>query len=330
MSRNAAGGSEDEAVVPACEAGVTTAEELSYRLHQQEVLAQFGLFVAPGRHSLDDILAEAVRIGAEGLEVRFCKVLELLTGAEAPRLLVRAGVGWAAGVVGHATLGADLASPAGFALRTGRPVISNHLAQESRFRTPKLLAEHGVTRAINVLIPAGGEPFGVLEADCSRAGRHFSERDVAFLQTLAAMVGSAIDGHAAQRRMAESENRFRATFEQAAVGIAHVGLDGRWLRVNARLCEIAGYTDEELRRTDFQAITHPADLATDLDLLRRLLAGEIDTCAIEKRYVRKSGEPVWVNLTVSLVRDEQGRRCTSSRWSRISTGASGPRRHCRR
>lgn len=79
----------------------------------------------------------------------------------------------------------------------------------------------------------------------------------------------------ADERLQESEKRFRATFEQAAVGMAHVGLDGRWLRVNQRLTEKVGYTREELLTKTFQEITYPDDLEADLDHMRQLLAGEI-------------------------------------------------------
>ncbi len=100
-----------------------------------------------------------------------------------------------------------------------------------------------------------------------------------------------------------SEARFRATFEQAAVGIAHVELDGRWLAVNERLCAITGYPHEELLRLTFQDITYPDDLDADLDRVRALLAGEIETYQMEKRYRRRDGTLVWVLLTVSLVRN---------------------------
>jgi two-component system sensor histidine kinase UhpB len=106
--------------------------------------------------------------------------------------------------------------------------------------------------------------------------------------------------------LAESEERFRGTFEQAAVGIAHVGVDGRFLRLNRKFCEIAGYTEEDLLARTFQDITHPDDLDDDLDQLTELLAGRIETYTLEKRYIRKDGDPVWINLTVSLFRGEEG------------------------
>ena len=100
----------------------------------------------------------------------------------------------------------------------------------------------------------------------------------------------------------ESEARFEATFEQAAVGIALVAPDGRWLRANDTLCRIVGYAREELLARTFQDITHPDDLDADLDHVRRMLDSEIHTYTREKRYIRKDGEIIWINLTVSLVK----------------------------
>jgi PAS domain S-box-containing protein len=106
-----------------------------------------------------------------------------------------------------------------------------------------------------------------------------------------------------ERALRESEERFRQTFEQAAVGIAHVAEDGRWLRVNQKFCEIVGYTQEELRKLTFQAITHPTDLEADLAHVRKMIRGELDQYSMEKRYIRKDGQLVWINLTVAAVRE---------------------------
>ncbi len=114
------------------------------------------------------------------------------------------------------------------------------------------------------------------------------------------------DRKQAELAIIESEERFRSTFEQAAVGIAHVGLDGRWLTFNQKLCEIIGYTRSELLNSKFQDITYPEDLPTNLDYIRQLLAGEIQTYTMEKRYIHKLGRIVWANLTVSLRRDVSG------------------------
>jgi PAS domain S-box-containing protein len=111
---------------------------------------------------------------------------------------------------------------------------------------------------------------------------------------------------AAWDELKESEQRFRATFEQAAVGVAHVGLDGRWLRVNDKLCEIFGYAQGEMMGLTLQDLAYPEDHDADLDLARRVLAGEIGSYSLEKRYSRKDGSLIWANLAVSLVRDSSG------------------------
>ncbi len=113
---------------------------------------------------------------------------------------------------------------------------------------------------------------------------------------------------AAQEALTASERLFHDTFELAGVGIAHVSLDGRFLNVNERFAAITGYSVAELTQTGFAAITHPDDIAADLELVRQLHAGEIATYSMEKRYLRKDGDTVWAALTVSLVRDAGGRQ----------------------
>lgn len=110
----------------------------------------------------------------------------------------------------------------------------------------------------------------------------------------------------AQQQSQIIEEQFRATFEQAAVGIAHVATDGTWLRVNKQLCSITGYSENELLQRTFQDITHPDDLEADLAYVEQLLAGTLSTYTMEKRYLRKDQSILWVKLTVSLVRQEKG------------------------
>ncbi|WP_256213538.1 GGDEF domain-containing protein [Sphingobium sp. YR768] len=104
--------------------------------------------------------------------------------------------------------------------------------------------------------------------------------------------------------LALAQRRFEATFLHAPVGIAHVGLDGRFLLVNPRFCAISGYDADTLIRTGFQQITHPDDLNADEALLARLNSGEIPRYSMEKRYVRADGAIIWINLTVAMARDE--------------------------
>jgi diguanylate cyclase (GGDEF)-like protein/PAS domain S-box-containing protein len=106
--------------------------------------------------------------------------------------------------------------------------------------------------------------------------------------------------------LADAEDRFTTTFEQAAVGIAHIGIDGQWLKVNQRWCEIVGYSKGELKKLTFADITHPEDLHADWERMRALLDGERSSYSIEKRYFTKRKQLVWVNLTVSLVLRSDG------------------------
>ena len=110
------------------------------------------------------------------------------------------------------------------------------------------------------------------------------------------------DRKKAELELIDSEQRFRATFNQAAVGIARLNTDGRWLEVNQKLCEIVGFTQQELLQKTFQDITYPEDLDKDLKLLGELLAGKRDTYSMEKRYITQSGNLSWIRLTVSLAR----------------------------
>ncbi|HWA78522.1 MAG TPA: response regulator [Polyangiaceae bacterium] len=153
------------------------------------------------------------------------------------------------------------------------------------------------------------------------AGHEFDEDDwCVFTQAIANQVSQALaladsfaERDAAEKsatdralRLRESEERFRATFERAAVGVAQVAPDGRWLDVNQRLCEIVGYSRDELLARTFQDITYPPDLEANVRLVERALSGEISSYSVEKRYLRKDGALVWANVTVGLVRDGAG------------------------
>ncbi|GAL99386.1 sensor histidine kinase [Sphingomonas parapaucimobilis] len=179
---------------------IASAGQLHYRLRQQSVLAAFGIEALRAR-DLDPMLQRATELCAEGMRSSFCKFLEYKADRET--LLVRTGVGWGAGVVGSTEMRTDMGSPAGFALQTGQGVISNHLDQEERFRTPQFMADHRIRRAINVLVEASGQRYGVLEVDSPDEGR-FEEADLAFMQGFANLIGVAIERQEAERRLAEA------------------------------------------------------------------------------------------------------------------------------
>lgn len=108
------------------------------------------------------------------------------------------------------------------------------------------------------------------------------------------------------KELERAERKFRDTFDRAAVGIAHVGLDGKWLLVNSRLCEITGYSEEELLKISFADITYHEDIAKDWEQARALANGEISAYEMEKRYIRKEGSLIWVKLSVSVSLSSEG------------------------
>jgi two-component sensor histidine kinase len=212
---------------------------LEWRIRQQEILAELGVSALQGA-SFSQLLDDTVRLTAEGMRAEFCKVLEHIPTQKC--FLVRAGVGWGPGIVGVATVGDDLASPAGFALRTGQPVISNHLENEQRFRTPELLVQYGIYRAMNVILQGEGKPFGVLEVD-SRSELGFGARDLAFLQGAANLLGMAIE---------------RERYEQslkAALGRQEVLLKEITHRVKNSLAIVASMLKLQAREVSDPALT---------------------------------------------------------------------------
>jgi PAS domain S-box-containing protein len=139
-----------------------------------------------------------------------------------------------------------------------------------------------------------------------RQPRHPNRCDLRAVDIVTRTVAIAIEQSRAEQALRESEERFRGTFENAAVGIGHADATGRWLRVNEKFCAIVAYPREELLQKTYRDITHPDDLAAGIESFTALMRGELASYALEKRYVRKDGSPVWVELFISLQRDAAG------------------------
>ncbi|WP_448563894.1 PAS domain S-box protein [Trichothermofontia sp.] len=165
--------------------------------------------------------------------------------------------------------------------------------------------------------PASDQLWGLLVAQHCAGVRPWLDSEIKLLQQLASQVAIALNqaslyGQAQreleERRQAEaalrrSERRLRAIFEQAAVGIACCDLDGRFVAVNPKLCHLLGYAADELLTLSFRDITYAEDLEADRDSQHQLIAGQIPTYSLDKRYIRKDGTLTWVNVSVSLVQD---------------------------
>ena len=192
--------------------------------------------------------------------------------------------------------------PLAEAVRTGEPVVRADPGPDGRERV-----------TIAVPLVADGETAGGLKVIFPPGARGDAE-EVTFIRTVGNLCAQSLARaslfdreHDARARLEALETRFRATFEQAAVGMAHLWPDGRWMRVNPRLCELLGRTREELLLQSLSSITHPDDRAVCGRLHRELVDGAVDTCVHEQRFVRGDGGSVWVSVTMAVVRDALGR-----------------------
>ena len=187
----------------------------------------------------------------------------------------------------------------------GRPLTIQDVADDALFPRARLAAEEGLHGAIAFPVVAKGEVAGVVEF----FRREVRAADDDLLETFASVgtqVGQFFERRRAEEELRESEERFRATFDQAAVGVALVGMDNRTQWVNPGLRSMLGYAEEEMREKTFVDVTHPDDLETDFKMMRRLLTGETPSCRFDKRYLHKDGSVVWGDLTVTLVRAADG------------------------
>ncbi|MFI4932283.1 MAG: EAL domain-containing protein [Burkholderiales bacterium] len=189
---------------------------------------------------------------------------------------------------------------------TGDPVWMRDVAAEPSFRRAPLAAQAGLHSAFAFPITAAGRVLGVVEFYS-----HAVEEPDAELLDCTRYIGSQIGQFClraqAQAQLRESERRHADTIELAAIGISHVDNDGRYVHVNRALCELLGYTRDELLSTTVKQISHPDDKNVTDKLRAQLHAGEIDSFQMEKRYLRKDGSTVWVQLTISVQRDAAGR-----------------------
>ena len=199
----------------------------------------------------------------------------------------------------------NLSSLFGVPLVTRELLISNEPQNDPR-RAGLPPGHPPLTRFLGVPLIHGGELVGEIGL-ANRPGGYdldLVHRLEPLFATVAAIMGAVQldrDRHRAEDALVQSEQRFRTTFERAAVGLAHVDLDGRLREVNEPFCRIVGRPRAEVQSLDFARITHPDDLAADLANIQRLLAGDIDHYRMDKRYLRPDGSLVWARLTVAWV-----------------------------
>ncbi len=253
------------------------------------------------KENLDELLHEATQLVATTLNMEFCKILELQPDRQS--FLLRAGVGWKKGLTGQAVVPATGETHAGHTLLSRTPVIVEDFGAETRFR-PSLLHDHGAASGVGVVIP-GAEPFGVLGVHTS-CRRGFSSEEVTFLESVAEILSHAVRCSRTNATIRQSEERFRRTFDDSPIGMTIVGRDYRFVRANRVFCELMGYSEDELKQLTFEQVTHPDDLSRTRELAGKLFRAEISDFRLQKRNLTRTGETVNLDLTVTLVRNDQG------------------------
>ena len=174
------------------------------------------------------------------------------------------------------------------------------------------MRDHPVYRHLNIKsfitapIIVNGNLGGTLDfADPKIRASNFTLEDIKIVELMAKDLGNFIASIQSQAALKKSE-LFRNTFEQAAVGVAHISIEGKFVKVNQSLRNILGYDEALPPGLTFQEITHPDDMAQDEQFVRQLLANEVQSCLFEKRYIKKDKSIVWVNVTASLAKDNWG------------------------
>jgi PAS domain S-box-containing protein len=249
---------------------------------------------------LSELFRQTTTIVAETVTADFCKILELLPDGE--RLLVRAGVGWREELVGRALTSSE--TDLGDTLLAGAPVVLEDLRRDARFPGPSILHDHGVTSGVSLVIP-GAEPFGVLAVH-TRERRIFSAKELDFLGTVVEMLGLAIHRHRTHEAVSKSEESFRRTFADSPIGLVIGGFDRRFLQANRAICDLLGYSGEELTQLTFEQVTDPEDRERTRELGGKLLCGLIPQFQMDTRGLAKNGRSVWLRLTATLIRDDHG------------------------
>jgi PAS domain S-box-containing protein len=268
---------------------------------QQELAARFGLYALRSQH-IPDVLQEGCIIVSLGLNVSFSKVLRFIPAEN--QFVLETGVGWAAADIGTARLGSDKDSPAGYAFQTSQPVLTNDLATEKRFRTPRLLARYGIRRAINVIIRGETVRYGVLEADAPEE-EHFSSRDIAFLETIANVIALALERRVAEDTLREGEAFSASVLEASADCIQVIGLDGTLVFMNMNGLELMQIPDlASIQGKPWAGLWPRTEAETIEQALEDAKAGKPSRFDVSR--VSDNDITTWWDVTLAPVTDQVG------------------------
>ena len=286
-------------------------ENLNLRLRQQEAIAWFGEF-AIGRHTLDELFDQCVRLIAQTLDVELCKLLELLPDGKG--LLLRSGVGWKEGLVGHAIVGAGRDSQSGYTLLTEEPIIVTDLSQETRFNGPKLLLDHQVMSGMSVMILGREQPFGAIGAHTKKL-KVFTRDDTRFLKSIANILASAIERFRTEEELRQSTDELAIILNGISEGVTAQERSGRLVYANQAAAHLLGYTNEqELLKAPLAEVMSKFEMYAENGepfdphkLPGRLVLQGMEKASDRIRFrIVETGEEHWSIADAQPVRDPSG------------------------
>jgi len=282
---------------------VRAALQISHRRlqHQHELFVDFGVKSLKST-DIDVLLQQACHVVSAGMQTRFAKVLKQLPGEDT--LLLYKGVGWDECDIGHATVGGDDASPAGYAFSIGRPVISNHLGQEHRFRTPSLLKKYGIERAINVPIRAAAGFYGVLEADSTEA-EHFIESDLVFMEGIANIISITVERLATNLESTDDSLYSQSILNSSPDCVKILTVDGVVEFFNeSGLCQMQIDSLDNVRGKRWIDLWPTESKGLVQDAITKLSRG--DSVRFESYCPTSKGEPRWWDVTAAPIMGKTG------------------------
>ena len=286
-------------------------KELNLRLRQQAALAELGRR-ALSSTDLESLFDTSVHLVAQTLEVEYCEVLELLPNGAG--LLLRAGLGWREGHIGHTNVDAGDKSQAGYTLLSSTPVIVKDLDQETRFSPPQFLLDHRVRSGMTVVIPGRNQPFGILGMHSTQP-RSFSEEDARFLQAVANLLASSIARLELEGTLRSSRDQLEIILQGVADGITVQDRSGRLAYANDAAARIIGYSSaEQLFNVPFEEILSKLEISDEagnrlaLDQIpgRMALRGHVSNSAALRWKVPATGEERWVLVKATPVLNRYG------------------------
>ncbi len=286
-------------------------KELNLRLRQQEALASIGEYAVRSK-ALDDLFQEAARVVTQVLDRPFCKILELLEDENA--LLLRAGVGWREGLIGHERVGTGIDSHSGYTLLFEEPIILTDLRTETRFSGSKLLKDHNVVSGMSAVIPGRDRPFGVL-AVYTITPRIFQLHDTRFLKGVCGILGSAIERFRAEEELRNSRDELAIILNGISEGITLQDKTGNLVFANPAGATLLGYDSVEdlLQSSSSQVMgnfevfdQNGKELPVNALPGRRVLNGESRSSARIHFRVKNTGEERWSISEATPVKDSNG------------------------